>query len=114
MTKFMIFLQDWNICIDVMPELPDELDSVRSTVSTVTGRLVGVLSTLLTVALVAAWSLFWLNVATIHYSQGDLVSAVFTATLLPVPAVLGLLWYLGVSLDTDMVSPSVDVDVIGS
>lgn len=79
-----------------------------------TSRIVGVLSPLVLVAGFAGWSLFWLAIARVHYSQGDVDSAVFTATVLTVPAILGLLWYLGTSLDTDLVSPSIDLDGIGS
>lgn len=97
-----------------MPEHPDEDGSVRESASAAVSRVVGVLTTLLLVVGVACWSLFWLNIAQLHYSMGDVDSAVFTATVLTVPAILGLLWYLGVSLDAGLPSPSVDVDVLGN
>lgn len=110
----MMLLRDWSVFIANVPDLQDGVASIRSTASTVASRLVGVMSTVLIGAVIVGWSLFWGSVAQLHYSQGDVVSAVFTATTLVAPAVGGLLWYLGTQLETDAVPPDVELRITSS
>lgn len=43
---------------------------------------------------VAVWSIFWLQVAWIHYDKGNMGNAVVTVVLLVVPVVLLAIWRL--------------------
>jgi hypothetical protein len=89
-------------------------DAVRSTVSTVTDRAVDVLTALAIVAGLAVWSGFWSNLVRLHYSQGDLASALFTAGAFVAPAIWALVWYVGESLGADVPAPIPDIDAVGS
>ena len=89
--------------------LRNTVDSVRSTVSTVTSLLVEVVSTLLVVATVAGWSLFWWNVVRLNNLQGDLTAAAITTAAFIVPAIGFLVWYLGSSLGLEIATPDIDV-----
>jgi hypothetical protein len=90
------------------------IDAVRSTVSTVTSRVVDVLTALAIVAGLTVWSGFWSNLARLHYSQGDLPSALFTAAVFIAPAVWALVWYVGESLGADVPAPIPDIEAVGS
>jgi hypothetical protein len=98
----------------MMSESPSAVDSVRRSVSTITNGVVEVVSTLLLVAFVAVWSLFWGAVVRIHYMQGDLTSAMFTTTLFVVPAAGGLVWYGGQSLDIEISTPDIEANILSS
>lgn len=95
--------------LPTMPAYRSTLRSVRRTVSTVGDRLVAVVTTLAFVGGTVGWSLFWSNVARLHYAQGELPSALFTAAVYVAPAVAVLGWYLGETLGVDVPTPSLDV-----
>lgn len=82
-------------------------DSVRGTVSKATSRGAAAFRTLAIVAGLVGWAAFWSNLARVHYTQGDLASALFTAGALVAPAIALLGWYVGESLGADMPAPSV-------
>ena len=98
----------------MMSAIRNAVDSVRRTVSTVTTRVVEVAATLLVSVGLVGWSLFWSRVGRMHYAQGDLVSAAFTTTVFVLPAIGALVWYVGKSLDIDVVPARIDVNVTGS
>ena len=90
------------------------IDSARSTVSTVTDRVVDVLTALAVVVGLTVWSGFWSNLVRLHYAEGDLASALFTAAAFVAPAVWALVWYVGESLGADVPAPTPDIDAVGS
>ena len=93
--------------------MPDSatIDSVRSTVSTATARVAAAVSTLAIVVGLAGWSAFWSNLARVHYAQGDLASALFTAAPLVAPGIWALIWYVGESAGADVPAPTVGPSV---
>lgn len=90
------------------------IESARSTVSTVTSRVVEAVTALAVVAGLAIWLGFWSNLARIHYAGGDLASALFTAAVFVAPAIWALVWYVGDSLGADVPAPAPDIDAVGS
>lgn len=97
-----------------MAEPPATLDSVRRTVSTVIARVVDAMTTVAIVVGLLGWSLFWTNLARLHYSQGDLLSALFTAAAFVGPAIAILGWYVGKSVGVDMPAPDIDVNALSN
>lgn len=97
-----------------MQTVRNTLDSVRSTASTVGTRLFEVVTTLAVVGGIVGWSLFWSNLVRVHYSQGDLASALFTAAVFVAPAVAVLGWYVGDTLGVDVPLPNVDAPLPGN
>lgn len=83
------------------------LRSVRDSVSAAASRIVDVATTAAVVAFLVGWSAFWANLARLHYSQGDLASALFTVGAVVAPAIAILVWYVGESLGADMPAPDV-------
>jgi len=93
-----------------MPALPNALDSVSAAAS----RIVDV-ATIVAVAVgLLGWTLFWANLARVHYAHGDLASALFTAGAFVGPVVAGVVWYAGELLGADMPTPSVGPSLSGS
>ncbi|MFW5911135.1 MAG: hypothetical protein ACOCSD_08465 [Halolamina sp.] len=90
-----------------MPDRWTETESEDSSSSTLVSRLVDVGSTTAVVLGFAVWSAFWSNLARVHYSQGDLPSALFTAAVFVAPAVAGFVWYLGVRVGAGVPTPSI-------
>lgn len=80
--------------------------SESTTTRSAVGRFRAVASRILLevgfLAVVVGWSLFWLNVVRIHYSQGALTDAAFTSLLFIAPAVLVLLWRTREALGVDV------------
>lgn len=97
-----------------MTETRSRMGSVRRTASSIGSRAVEAASTVALVGALLGWSLFWSNLARVHYSQGDLASALFTAAVFVGPAIYGLGWYVGESMGVDVPAPSIDTSVTSS
>lgn len=99
-----------------MTEVRNRIGSVRSTASTVKDGAVELLTTIAVSVGLTVWSLFWANLARVHYAQGDLPSALFTAAVFVGPGVAALVWYLGETfgVDADVPTPSIDTELTSS
>lgn len=86
-----------------MPALRNAVDSVSAAAS----RIVDVATTVAVAVGLVGWSLFWSNLARVHYAMGDLASALFTAAVFVAPGIAALVWYVGEQLGADMPTPSV-------
>lgn len=90
--------------------------TVRGIVSRGTSHGAWLLRLLVSAALVAVWSGFWLLIARLNYRQGEPVNAAFTAAVLVGPVVAGLLWrgYRHLGVDLPVSTPDVDLSVTSS
>ncbi len=89
-------------------------DTVPDDESESRNQAVELLTTLVAAVVFVGWSLFWVNVAKVHYRMGDMLSAAFTATALVVPAGVVFGWYVANSHGFDVPTPDIDPTVIGS
>ncbi|NHX36551.1 MULTISPECIES: hypothetical protein [Halolamina] len=86
-----------------MPAHRNALDSASAAAS----RIVDVATTVAIAVGLVVWTLFWSNLARLHYAHGDLPSALFTAGAFVAPGVAALVWYVGEGVGADMPTPSV-------
>jgi hypothetical protein len=95
-----------------MSELRSAVGSARRTASTITARVVEVVTTLLLVGGLVGWSLFWTNLVQLHYAAGDVASAVVTTALFIVPALALAAWRVVATLGVDVPTPQIDANPI--
>lgn len=103
-----------NISPPTMSAKHSEGDTVPEDESDWGSQLVELLTTLVAAVFTVGWSLFWAAVVETHLAMGDMLSAVFTATMLVVPVVAAFVWYVVESHGFDVPTPDVDASVIGS
>ncbi|KPN31159.1 hypothetical protein SY89_01902 [Halolamina pelagica] len=88
--------------------------SALGSVSAAASRIVDVATTVAVAVGLVGWTLFWSNLARLHYAHGELPSALFTAGAFVAPALAALVWYVGEGVGADMPTPSFGPSITSS